>query len=162
MSSSSCVVTTLALCAGSLVGCATMDLPHCVSRAELMSVETTTLSVVLGAPAHRFSDSPFVTFYRPSQASPDFTLQLKLEPAPAPWPASLDKTPCKGLDWRTFRVDVSRDEWLDFWSLPESSGFGIGIASLDSIQPLRLDQFAFALIDTETSKALVSFGCYWT
>ena len=162
MSDRSYVVTAVAFSGSLMVGCATMNLPHCVSRSELMSTDTTALSVVLGAPAHRFSDSPFVTFYRPSQARADFTLQLKLEPAPTPWPANLDETPCKGLDWRTFRVAVSRDQWLEFWSPPDSSELSIGIASLDSTQPLRLNQFAFALIDTATSKPLVSFGCYWT
>ena len=162
MSRRSTALAVIALGAGSLLGCATTDLPHCVSRAELLDVDTTALTVVLGAPAHRFSESPFVTFYRPSRASPESTLQLKLEPASAPWPASLDETPCKGLDWRTFRVVVSRDHWLDFWSPPESPELGIGVASLDSMEPLRISQFAFALIDTATSKPLVSFGCYWT
>ncbi len=145
----------------SLQGCLATDLPHCVSRADLLSADTQTSNVIVGVPAERLPETPYVTISRKSNAASVNALQLKLIPASVPWPTDLDESSCKGLDWRTFRVEVERDSWEQFWTPTDPPQVSLAIGLSDSGAPLQLNRFAFALVGGETSTPLISFGCYW-
>ena len=95
----------LTLCVGFLQGCVAAQLGDYCRGSGLAEVDGSSVGLILGARAHRFAGSPRATFRNPSVADPQMSLELKLSPATLPWPAELDETPCKGLDWRTFRVD---------------------------------------------------------
>lgn len=144
-----------------LQACTTTNLGQFCSGSDLTSVDSGSLGVVLGAPANRFAESPpFIMLYTPSQAKPQATLHLKLTPAPIPWPNSLDETPCKGADWRTFQVAVDPDQWARFWALPRPLLVEGGIGFLDSVTPLRTTSFGVALVNAATAEVLISCGCY--
>ena len=149
-----------------LQACTTKDLgDFCsYSDSDWSKVDSSSLGVVMGAPANRFVDIPFIMLYTPSQAKPQVTLELKLTPAAMPWPNSLDETPCKGLDWRTFRVAVDADQWAKLWSLPRTLPlpFEFDIAFSNSMAPMRTHSFGVALVNAATNEVLMSCGCYQT
>ena len=155
-------VAALTLCASSLQGCVAANLGDYCKGSGLARVDGDSIGLVLGAPAHRFTESPRATFYSPSQAKPQASLDLALSPATLPWPSDLDETPCEGLDWRTFRVEVAADQWSKFWSLPRPMQFEGGVGAFDTIAPLRMNEFGFAFVDVASGKVLMSCGCYWT
>jgi hypothetical protein len=133
------------------------------SDSDPTKIDSSSLEVVLGAPANRFADSlPFIMLYTPSQAQPQATLHLKLTPAPLPWPDGLDETPCKGIDWRTYRVAVDPDQWARFWALPRPLPVEGGIAFENSMAPLRMNRVGIALLNSATTEVLMSCGCYHT
>ena len=152
----------LTLCVGFLQGCVAAQLGDYCRGSRLAEVDGSSVGLILGAPAHRFTGSPRATFHNPSAADPQMSLELKLSPATLPWPADLDETPCKGLDWRTFRVEVDANQWSQFWALPRPMQFEGGIEVTDTTEPLRMREFGFAFVDVATGKILMSCGCYWT
>lgn len=146
-----------------LQACTTTNLGDFCSGSDLARVDSNSLGVVLGAPANRFAESPpFIMLYTPSQAQPQATLHLRLTPAPMPWPNSLDETPCRGVDWRTFQVAVDPDHWARFWALPRPLSVEGGIGFSDSTAPLRTTRFGVALVNAATAEVLMSCGCYRT
>lgn len=152
----------LALCASALQACTAANLGEYCEGSGLASVDRSSLGLVLGAPRNRFTESPTFALYSPSWAKPDAVLQLNLEATSLPWPADLDETPCKGLDWRTFRVEVDSDQWARFLSLPRPIRVEGHIGVTDSAVPLRMPEFGFVLVNVATGKAVMSCGCYWT
>jgi hypothetical protein len=162
MSTRSRAITALALCAGSLQGCVATNLGDYCKGSGLPKVDVSSIGLVLGAPAHRFTGTPYATFYSPSQARSQASLDLALSPAALPWPSDLDETPCEGLDWRTFRVEVAEHQWSQFWSLPRPMQIEGGIGVTDTTAPLGMNEFGFAFVDVNTGKVLMSCGCYWT
>jgi len=156
------VIVTFALTALALQGCIAAKLGDYCKGVGFADVDSSSLGLVLGAPTHRFTDSSFFEIYSPSQAEPTAVLRLKLTPTALPWPADLDETPCKGLDWRTFRVEVESEQWTRFFSLPRPMRFEGHIGVFDSTAPLPMSEFGFAIVDVATGKALMSCGCYWT
>jgi hypothetical protein len=155
-------LVAFAVCTGLLNGCVAANLGKYCKGAGFANVASSSLAVVLGAPADRITDLPIVSFYSPTQAEPKAILQLNLTPAAMHWPADLDETPCKGLDWRTFRVEIEPEEWKKFWSLPRPMPAELGIAAFDSMAPLRKTEFGIAIVDTAAGRILMSCGCYWT
>src|SRR5262245_32082271 len=155
-------LAAFALCGSSLQGCATANLVDYCKGAGLAKADSSALGLVLGAPTDRFTEPPFAAFYSPSEAEPIVTLRLHLRSAAVPWPDELDETPCKGLDWRTFRVTVEPEQWTRFWSMPRPMPFEGGIGLNGSMAPLRMAEFGFAFVDLATGKSLMSCGCYWT
>ncbi len=149
-----------------LQACTTKDLgDFCsYSDSDLSKVDSSSLGVVMGAPANRFVDTPLIMLYTPSQAMPQVTLEFKLTPAVMPWPNSLDETPCKGVDWRTFRVAVDADQWAKLWSPPRDLPKPVewSVAFSNSMAPLRTHSFGVALVNAATSEVLMSCGCYRT
>jgi hypothetical protein len=162
MSTQSRVLTGLAICASTLPGCVAAQLGDYCRGTGLAKVDGSSVGLILGAPAHRFTESPQARFYSPSQAKPAASLKLTLTPTMLPWPADLDETPCESLDWRTFRVEVAPDQWSQFWSLPRPMRFEGGIAVTDTATPLRMTEFGFAFVDIASGQVLMSCGCYWT
>ena len=162
MSTRSRTITVITLCAGSLQGCVAAQLGDYCKGSGLAKVDGSSVGLILGAPANRFTESPRATFYSPPQAQPRASLELTLSPTALPWPADLDETPCKGLDWRTFRVEVDPHQWSQFWSLLRPMQFEGGIGVTDTAAPLRMREFGFAFVDVTTDKVLMSCGCYWT
>jgi hypothetical protein len=161
MSRRSHAFAVLVVGAVTLPACTTTNLGDFCSGSDLAKVDSSSLGVVLGAPADRFAESPpFIVLYTPSQAQPEATLHFKLTPAPIPWPNSLDETPCKGFDWRTFQVAVDPDQWARFWALPRPLAVEGGIAFSDSIASLRTKRLGVALVNAATSEVLISCGCY--
>ena len=156
------VIVTVAHFALALQGCIAAKLGDYCKGAGFANVDNSSLGLVLGAPTHRFSDSPVFEIYSPSQAEPAAVLQFKLTSTALPWPADLDETPCKGLDWRTFHVEVESEQWTKFWSLPRPMYFEGHIGIFDSTAPLRMSEFGFAIVEVATGKALMSCGCYWS
>jgi hypothetical protein len=152
----------LALCASSMQGCVAAKLGDYCKGSELAKVDSSSVGLILGAPSHRFTDAPNATFFSPSQTQPQAVLELALSPAPLPVPADLDETPCRGLDWRTFRVEVDPNQWSAFWSLPRPTPFEGGIGATDTTAPLRMHEFGFAFVEVASGKVLMSCGCYWT
>lgn len=146
----------------SLSGCAVTDLPHCVSRAAMLGADTKTLNVILGMPAQHVAESPFVTISRSGDLAAGNALELKLVDAPAPWPADFDETRCKGLDWRTYRVEVDQETWNQFWTPADPPQISLGLGLAESTVAIPRNKFAFALVSGDTSKPLISMGCYWT
>jgi hypothetical protein len=155
-------VVVMALTAISIQGCVAAKLGDYCQGSGLAKAYASSVGLVLGAPAHRFTESPKVTFFSPSRAEPQATLEFDLSPTEMPWPTGLDETPCKGLDWRTFRVEVDAGQWLQFWSLPRPTPFEGGISVTTTTAPLRMHEFGFAFVDSSTGKVLMSRGCYWT
>jgi len=162
MSTRSRSVVALALFASSLQGCVAAKLGDYCQGSGLAKADASSVGLILGAPAHRFTGSPQATFFSPSRAEPQAALELTLSPAVLPWPADLDETPCKDLDWRTFRVEVDPAQWSRFWSLPHPTPFEGGISVTNTTAPLRMHEFGFAFVDVSSGKALMSCGCYWT
>ena len=160
MSRRSHALSVFVLGASSLQGCVTTNLYDYCSFGDLADVNPDSLGVLLGAPADRFNDSPFVILYTPSEVEPVATLKLMLEPAPVLWPQDLDETPCKGVDWRTFRVATNLEQWTQFWALPRPLSVSSGIAFLDSMEPLPISEIAVAMVDAATGETLMSCGCY--
>lgn len=152
----------VALGAGLIQGCATANLGEYCRGTELANADTASLAVVMGAPADSFSASPFIAFHTPSRAEPTASLLLHLKPAATSWPTGLDETPCRGLDWRTFTVEVEPDQWTQFWTLPRPLQLETAIGFADTLSSLRTSRFGVALIDGSTGKTLLSCGCYWT
>jgi hypothetical protein len=147
-----------------LQACTTSDLSRSCSwsDSDLSKVDTSSLGVVLGAPANRFLETPFIMLSTPSPANPQAKLELKLTPAPMLWPNSLDETPCKGLDWRTFRVAVDADQWAELWALPRPLLVHWDLAFSNSMAPLRTKSFGVALVNAATGEVHMSCGCYRT
>ncbi len=145
-----------------LQACTSMNLGDFCNGAGFKEAEPASLGVVLGAPAGRIVESPFIVFNTPSQAQPDATLQFNLEPAPLLWPASLDESPCNGLDWRTYEVAVDPVQWNAFWALPRPMPVSVGVGFWEYVIPLRASEFGFAIIDKASAEVLMSCGCYQT
>ena len=106
----------VALCAIALQACTAANLGEYCEGSGLDNVDRSSLGLVLGAPKHSFTESPTFALYSPSRAKPEAVLQFDLEATSLPWPADLDETPCEGLDWRTFRVELDSDQWTRFWA----------------------------------------------
>jgi hypothetical protein len=162
MSTSLRALVAFVLCGSSLQGCIAANLGKYCEGSGLDKADTSSLGLVLGAPKHRFAESPSFVLYSPSQAAPNSELQFALTPASLPWPADLDETPCQGLDWRTFRAEVQLDQWSRFMSLPRPLLIEGRIGVTDSAAPLRMSEFGFAILDVASGKTLMSCGCYWT
>ena len=143
-----------------LAGCSTMNVGDFCSGAGSVNADAKSLAVILGIAPHRLNESPFVVLNRPSQADPQRTAHLKLEPAAVAWPPDLDESPCRGIDWRTYRAVVDAKEWDEFWAPPLPSPFEIGIGALEFVVPMRESEFGFVLIDQQTGTTLMHCGCY--
>ena len=160
MSRKSHKLLTLVLGASSLNGCVTTNLYDYCSFGDLAGANPESLGVLLAAPADRFNDSSFIMLYTPSETEPVSTLKLALEPARMLWPQNLDETPCRGVDWRTFRVETDSDQWAEFWALPRPLPVKWGFGFLNSMEPLPISEIAVAMVDVATGETLMSCGCY--
>lgn len=155
-------IVALALFASSAQGCVAARLADYCKGSGLATADASSIGLILGAPAHRFAESPRLALFSPTQAEPQAALNFDLLPTALPWPAGLDETPCKGLDWRTFRVEVDPGQWSQFWSLTRPTPFEGGISVTDTAAPLRMREFGFAFVDVSRDEVLMSCGCFWT
>lgn len=153
-------LASIVLLALTLQACGSMNLRDFCSGSELTPPEPDSLGVILGVAPHRLNESPFIILNSPTQANPQQALNLKLEPMPVTWPAGLDESPCPSMDWRTYRLVVSADEWDAFWNQPRPLSYEIGIGVFEYVVPMRESEFALALIDRRTGDVLMRCGCY--
>jgi hypothetical protein len=121
---------------------------------------TSSLGIVLAAPPGRIGEPPDVTLYRPSRENAEASLQLDVVAAPLPWPSSLDESRCKGVDWRTYRVETDADQWDTFWSQAPPFQIEGAVGSFDSMKRLPTTAFAFTIVDATTGEPIMSCGCY--
>ncbi len=108
---------------------------------------------------------PYLMFYSPSMESQEVSVRVNLIPAAIPWPSELDETRCRGLDWRTFRVETDSGDWKAFWDnrrfeIEMRFGFTDSSRQLPAKSFLSLRSFAIAWVDLETGRPIMSCGCY--
>jgi hypothetical protein len=154
----------LAICALGIAACSTLDVEdYCRFSQErsMREADPESLLLVLGVKPGRSIGSPFVMFRGLSDANAGASLRLTASPVPGTLPASLDQSPCAGVDWQSYALNVDRDRWNAFWSDEETSHFEVGIAFLDDSQPLLMGDFGAAILERSSVDTLVACGCYW-
>jgi hypothetical protein len=145
-----------------LQACASTNLGNSCSTPRMEQVNSSALGIVLGVSSHRTLEAPFIVFDTPSQAQSQATLQLELKPAQLALPASLDETPCSGLDWRTYTVGVGSEDWQHFWGRPQPMPIEVGIGLWEFVIPFRSSEFGLAIVNTDSSAVVMACGCYGT
>ena len=145
-------------------GCSTLDAQdYCRYSQErsLRDVDPESLALVIGVKPDRMRQTPFVILCNRAEESSQAFLRLSASSAPHTLPVDLDESHCSFVDWKTYDLAVDPAEWRVFWQDGQASQVEIGIAFLEDHNPLPVSEFGAAIVDTETSRHLVSCGCYW-
>jgi hypothetical protein len=152
----------LAICTLGIAACSTLDVEDYCRYSQDQSMreaDPESLLLVLGVKPGRSMGSPFVVLHSLSDANPGASLRLTASPGNGTLPASLDQSPCAGVDWQSYELSV--DRWNAFWSDQETSHFEVGIAFLGDSQPLLMGDFGAAILERSSVDTLVACGCYW-
>ena len=159
------ITSMLVVISGLVVAaCSTLDASDYCRYSEEQSIraaDPVSLALVLGTRPERTRASPFVVFRSLSESSPEATVTLAATAEPHNLPMHLDESRCAGVDWSTYTLAVDSAEWEAFWSDERTSNFEVAIAFLDHGEPLSVNAFGAAIVDTTSSDYLVACGCYW-